>query len=157
MDCSPPGSFVHGILQAKILEWISISFYRGSSWPRDRTYVSCVAGRFFTSEPPGKAQSTGYPISQCPKQVGCGFKEKEAPASKWRTQWVHFLVTRQLSFSTCCRRPCSPIFQSLPGHPGGDHTERKALDAKIAHLREGTGGCWGWAWALALGLRWLAP
>ena len=116
-----------------------------------------MAGRFFSSEPPGKPQCTGYSISQCPKPVGCGFKEKEAPASKWRTQWVHSLVTRQLSFPKCCRKSCSPIFQSLPGHPGGDHRERKALDAKIPHLREGTGWCWGWAWALALGLQWLAP
>ena len=48
MDCSPPGSSVHGILQAKILEWGAIPFSRGSSWPRDRTCVSCIAGRFFT-------------------------------------------------------------------------------------------------------------
>ena len=48
MDCSPSGSSVHGILQARILEWIAISFYRGSSQPRDWTWVSCVAGRFFT-------------------------------------------------------------------------------------------------------------
>ena len=48
MDCSPPGSSVHGILQARILEWAAISFSRGSSWPRDQTRVSCIAGRFFT-------------------------------------------------------------------------------------------------------------
>ena len=48
MDCSPPGSSVHGIFQAKILEWIAISFSRGSSGPRDWTWVSCTAGRFFT-------------------------------------------------------------------------------------------------------------
>ena len=43
MDGSPPGSSVHGIFQAKILEWAAISFSRGSSWPRNRTYVSCVS------------------------------------------------------------------------------------------------------------------
>ena len=48
MDCSPPVSFVHGILQARILEWVAIPFSRGSSWPKDRTQVSCIAGRFFT-------------------------------------------------------------------------------------------------------------
>ena len=47
MDCSPPGSSVHGILQARILEWVAISFSRGSSWPRDRTQVSRIAGRCF--------------------------------------------------------------------------------------------------------------
>ena len=49
MDGSPPGSFFHGISQARILEWVSISFSRGSSWPKDRTHVSCVScnGRWF--------------------------------------------------------------------------------------------------------------
>ena len=48
MDYSPPGSPVHEIFQAKILEWVAISFARGSSQPRDQTRVSCTAGRFFT-------------------------------------------------------------------------------------------------------------
>ena len=47
MDCSLPGSSVHGILQAGTLEWIPISFSRGSSWLRDRTQVSCIAHGFF--------------------------------------------------------------------------------------------------------------
>ena len=47
VDCSPPGSSVHGILQARMLEWVAIPFSRGSSWLRDRTLVSCIAGRFF--------------------------------------------------------------------------------------------------------------
>ena len=47
MDCSPPVSSVYGILQARILEWVAISFYRGSSQPRDRTQVSLTAGRRF--------------------------------------------------------------------------------------------------------------
>ena len=59
MDCSLPGSSVHGILQAKILEWVSMPSSRGSSPPRDRTtsLVSpALAGRFFTSVPPGKLE-----------------------------------------------------------------------------------------------------
>ena len=48
MDCTPPGSTVHAISQARILEWVAISFSRGSSQPRDWTQVSCIAGRFFT-------------------------------------------------------------------------------------------------------------
>ena len=47
MDCSLPGSSVHGILQERILEWVTFPFSRGSSWPRDRTWVFCIAGRFF--------------------------------------------------------------------------------------------------------------
>ena len=48
MDCSPPGSYFHGILQAWILEWVAIPFSRGSSWPRDGNQVFCPAGEFFS-------------------------------------------------------------------------------------------------------------
>ena len=48
MDCSPPGSSLHGIFQARVLEWVAISFSKGSSQPRDRTQVSHIARRFFT-------------------------------------------------------------------------------------------------------------
>ena len=54
---NPPGSSVRRIFQARILEWVAISFSRESSRPRDQTHiacVSCIAGRFFTNEPPGK-------------------------------------------------------------------------------------------------------
>ena len=47
VDCSPLGFSIHGILQARILEWVAISFSRGSSWSRDQTQVSCIAGRCF--------------------------------------------------------------------------------------------------------------
>ena len=57
-DRSPPVSSVSGILQARILEWVAMPSSRGSSWPRDQTHVSwkspALAGRFFTTEPPGK-------------------------------------------------------------------------------------------------------
>ena len=49
MDCSLPGSTVQEILQARILEWIAISFSRGSFQPRDGTHISCTTGRFFTT------------------------------------------------------------------------------------------------------------
>ena len=48
MDHSPPGSSVHGLLQARILEWVAISFSRRSSQLRDQTCSSCIAGKFFT-------------------------------------------------------------------------------------------------------------
>ena len=59
MDCSPPVSFSHGILQARILEWVATSYSRRSSWPRDWTQVSCVsctAGRFFSTSATWKTQ-----------------------------------------------------------------------------------------------------
>ena len=48
MDCTLPGSSVHGILQARILEWVAIPFFKRSSWPRDQTQVPWVTDRFFT-------------------------------------------------------------------------------------------------------------
>ena len=60
MHCNPPGSSVHGILQAKILEWIAMPSSRGSSQPRDQTCASCscyIAGGFFTTEPLGKPKT----------------------------------------------------------------------------------------------------
>ena len=48
MACSPPGSSVHGMTQARTLQWIAISFSGGSSRPRDQTQVSYAAARFFT-------------------------------------------------------------------------------------------------------------
>ena len=57
MDCSPPGSSVHGILQARILEWVALPSSRGSSPLRNRTHTSCdscLKDRFFNAELPGK-------------------------------------------------------------------------------------------------------
>jgi len=57
MNCGLPVSSVHGILQARILEWVAMPHSKGPSRPRDGTCVSCIfciAGRFFTAEPPGK-------------------------------------------------------------------------------------------------------
>ena len=48
MDCSPPGSSVHGVLQARILEWVAMSSSRGSSWLREWTWISYIVSRFFS-------------------------------------------------------------------------------------------------------------
>ena len=60
VGCSPPGSSVHGISQAIILQWVAISFSRTSSQPRDQTQVSCIACCFFTSETSGKPTYQWY-------------------------------------------------------------------------------------------------
>ena len=87
MDCSPPGFSTHGILQARILEWVAISFSRGSSPPGDRIWVShiagrlltvwatreawvitsCITGGFFTAKPLGK------PDLQCIQQMSMAY------------------------------------------------------------------------------------
>ena len=75
VDCSLPGSSIHGILQARILEWVAISFSRGSSPPRDRTQVSCIAGRRFTLWATRKAH---------PSEKGLAVK----PESLWTSVWL---------------------------------------------------------------------
>ena len=99
-DCSWPGSFVHGILQARILQWVAICFSRGSSRPRDRTPVSsitgrsCIAGRFWTTRealdicmtrymhpqpgfPPSFPFQRQWSLTQCPP----------FPCPRQRCQW----------------------------------------------------------------------
>ena len=94
MDCSPLGSSVHGILQARIMEWDAIPSFRASSWPRDRTQVSCIAGRFFiiwsTREacPPRKPVSMSLVASGSvpavqPKGCGCGFSGSKVGGNNW--------------------------------------------------------------------------
>ena len=91
LDCSLPGSSVHGILQARILEWIAISFSMGSSWPRDRTEVSGTEPRSsalqedtLPSEPPGKLLHLWVEI-----------KKKKEKKSLWYIYWLleSFLLT----------------------------------------------------------------
>ena len=69
MGCSTPGSSVHGILQARILERVTIPFSRGSSWPRDWAQVSCSAGWFFTKSP-GKPSQVVLLVKNPPANAG---------------------------------------------------------------------------------------
>ena len=64
--CHPMNNTVHGIFQARILKWVAFPFSRGSAQPRDRTQVSCIAGRFFTSWATREAQENewvAYPFA----------------------------------------------------------------------------------------------
>ena len=61
MDCRQPVSSFHGILQARLPEWVDISFSRGSSWPRNSIRAPCLAGGFFTAEPPGSLTREAVP------------------------------------------------------------------------------------------------
>ena len=75
MDCNPPGSSVHEILQARTLGWIAMPSFRGSSRPRGWTHVSygsCVAGRFFTAESERKPLVPWPGITLCPLHSKCG-------------------------------------------------------------------------------------
>ena len=61
MDCSPPDSSLHGILQSRILEWVAMPSSRESFWPRDWTHISCIGRWFFTNEPPGNPEEITNP------------------------------------------------------------------------------------------------
>ena len=71
--CSLPGSSIHGIFQARVLEWVAISFSRGSSWARDRTQVSCIVGRCFTVWATNILKSRHYFANKRPSRQSCGF------------------------------------------------------------------------------------
>ena len=80
----------HGILQARILEWVASPFSRGSSQPRHRTQVSCIAGRFFTSRATGKPKNTGVGSLSLLQQI---FPIQESNpvssiASRFSTNWA---------------------------------------------------------------------
>ena len=85
MDCSLPGSSVHGILQERILEWVVIPFSRGFLWPRDRTQVFHIAGRFFTIWATREAQSL-----KKKKKKKKNKKTNFAKGEDWRApRWVN--------------------------------------------------------------------
>ena len=81
-DCSLLGSPVHGILQARILEWVAILFSRGSAQPEDWTQVSCIAGRFFTIYTWTVFISSKILHSQLPKSLSEMFPWLSMPSSK---------------------------------------------------------------------------
>ena len=107
MDCSMPGFSVLGILQVRILEWVAMPFSRGSSRSRDQTPVSCIAGRFFTTEPQGKPinqlySNTKWSIFKKPSRKLRGTGGQEKPL------WGGGLLAD----------PCWVVSQSGPGWKG---------------------------------------
>ena len=102
MDYSPPGSSVHGILQARTLEWVAIFYSRISSWPKDWTWVSCIAGRFIPSESLGKPKwikSLGKSIvpNRIPSSHMC-VGESPFPLCSWL---MNFFFGWHFFFSVC--------------------------------------------------------
>ena len=96
MECSPPGSSVHGILQARVLKWVAISCSRGSRWPRDWTQVSCFAGRFFTVWTTREAHDI---------ETHSGWRNSAAQTPRWAA-WPSQVATTAV------------LALPLPGRPG---------------------------------------
>ena len=132
IDCSPPGSSVHVIFQARILKWKAISFSRASSGPRDRTQVSHIAGRFFTiwairKALPSTKESvftqpyalTGGNLYSVIKQ--CGDTKAQHPWLKVGQLWASMTVPEiPMGPTECCNfmivqlLPCPTHLSSLP-------------------------------------------
>ena len=129
MDCSPPDSSVHGIIQARILEWVAMPSSRGSSWPGDGNYVSSnsyMAGWFFTIEPPGKS-TKGIVLNSCSVVTDSlwphGLQQDRLPcpsptpgscsSSCPSSQWSHQIIFSSIvSLSSCPQ--CFPASGSFP-------------------------------------------
>ena len=79
MDCNLPGSSVYGIFQVRVLEWVALSFSRGSSQPMDRIRVSLIAGRFFTTWATTTSDLSfnwPLPMSVSEQKQACGLQVK---------------------------------------------------------------------------------
>ena len=90
MDSTSLSSSVHEILQARILEWVAISFSGGSSWPSDRTRISCIAGRFFTMWATREAPESNKVLRKWIKSIWASQKNtcanlKDFPTAKVET------------------------------------------------------------------------
>ena len=105
MDYSPPGSSVRGILQARILEWVAISYSRGSSQPRERTCISCLAGGFFTIEPPQKPHLEAHYSQIQPADHSVHFRTPMSAVtleiSLWMTPRHHDISTLHQVYNGC--------------------------------------------------------
>ena len=139
VDCRSPGSSVHGILQARILEWVAMLFSRGSSRPRDQTWVSHMAGRFFTIWATGDQFSS---VTQsCPtlcspmdcSKPGFPVHQKLPELAQTHVHWVGDAIqpSHPLLFP-------SPAF-SLSQHQGlfqwvsSSHQVAKVLELQLQH------------------------
>ena len=109
LDCSLPGSSVHGMSQARILECIAISFSRGSSQPRDQTCVSCI-GRWilFTTEPLGSPIT----MAQKSKDPGCHHTHGFLSQKHWHRHTVQFSSVELLSCVRLFATPWTAVRQA---------------------------------------------
>ena len=131
-DCSPPGSSVHGILQARILQWVAIPFSRGSSQPRDQTQVSRMLVDPFPFEPPRKFLLAWWlsPVLFFQDPSDCSLPDSSVHRTLRQGYWcgVPFPSPGNLPDPGIePESPMSPVLQadSLPAEPLGILKHRK--------------------------------
>ena len=132
MDSSPPGSSVHGILQARILEWVAISSSKGSSQPRDQTHVSCgfcIARGFFIPELPGKPQWKYQSWSMSPTEIDRNvdmwlLRLDQNRQCIFHLSDTHYQEGWPLSHCCCClvSKSCPTLWDLSPWDSPGKHT-----------------------------------
>ena len=130
MDYSPPGSSVHGILQIRLLEWVAMPCSRGSSQPMDRTCISCIEGRFLTTEPSGNRII--FHLAVCIKIQTClllyiahlFFSLSNIPDCEEHAGCFKILVTVNQTCSFCV----GISFQMIWGFPGGSDSKVSACN-----------------------------
>ena len=120
MDYSPPGSCVHGISQARILEWVVISFSRGSSRTRGWTHVSCTASRFFTTEPPGKPSLLFSSVQWLSRVRLCNPMNHSTPGLPVHHQLLEFTQTHVHRVDDAIQ-PSHPLSSPSPPAPNPSH------------------------------------
>ena len=131
MDCSLPDSSVHGVLQARILEWVAISFSRGSSQPRDHTHVSCIAFfSFYRADCVCVLDPLVMSDSVTPCTEAC-----QAPLSMWfprQEYWNRLPFPSPGGLPDPGIKPRSPTFQedALTSKPPGKPVKRKVKEKR---------------------------
>ena len=147
MDCSLPGSSVHGILQARILEWIVISFSKGSSQPRDWTWVFHIAVYHLSHQgsPFLCSKHSWNVMSFCASFLKEEGKENEIQIGKWNTklhgkaqrglekqykQWRASLMAQKVKNSPQCRRSgFDPWSRMIPEEGNGNPLQYSCLES----------------------------
>ena len=125
-DCSLPGSFVCGIPQSRILEWVAIPFSKGYSLPKDQTQVSCIAGRFFT------IWTTNTPNSFIHWIIN-SFTQKIAQVKNFVVKEDSSLFLTGITFSSFKIYSESNYFSTLPlGYPGLKHPNASCVPVKLS-------------------------
>ena len=130
MDCSLSGSSVNGIFQVRVLERVAISFFRESSWPRDRTCISHIVGRgFLLSEPPGKSQT----YVELSLVQDCDFAKE-----LWKEKGNQRCTREKNDNNRSCKL----------GTEGSEDTQRHEFQwivdrITLLEVPEGLKGCWG--------------
>ena len=148
MDCSQLGSSVHGIFQARILQWVAISFSRGPSWPRDWTHVSCIGWRILyhwaTREAPVNISSSHFLFLWVTYKIWTDWSlariknHNQKPLSEWkpRTKQLH-----RLTLPNIPRRTNTKSSQILPKNRRGgilSNTVHRESISLILKTRQGS-------------------